>query len=126
MKRNPRQSTFTPLLGRHLVEAQRRLDEEHSTLHALILSSVVQGLDDRQGALEHGDMADSEESLTTQGEDDAVDEVLRERLAGVHAARERLAQGTYGFSSRSGDPIDEERLRADPAANLTAQEAAEV
>ena len=38
---------------------------------------------------------------------------------------ERLADGTYGRSVRSGDPIPDERLEADPAAELTVEEATE-
>ena len=39
-------------------------------------------------------------------------------------AEQRLDDGTYGRSIRSGDPIPDERLRADPAAELTVEEAA--
>ena len=35
----------------------------------------------------------------------------------------RLDDGTYGRSVRSGEPIPDERLEADPAAELTISEA---
>jgi DnaK suppressor protein len=35
----------------------------------------------------------------------------------------RLEAGTYGRSVRSGQPIPDERLEADPAAELTIEEA---
>jgi hypothetical protein len=39
-------------------------------------------------------------------------------------AEARLAAGNYGRSVRSGQPIPDKRLEADPLAELTAQEAA--
>ena len=36
---------------------------------------------------------------------------------------QRLEEGTYGRSVRSGAPIPDERLEADPAAELTVEEA---
>jgi DnaK suppressor protein len=48
---------------------------------------------------------------------------FKERLAAVERAEERLANGTYGVSVRSGDPIPDERLEAFPTAELTVEEA---
>ena len=70
-------------------------------------------------------MYDSAEPLTTEGTDDAVRAGLEERLAAVGRAEQRLADGTYGLSVRSGQPIPDDRLEADPAAELTVEEAAE-
>lgn len=39
---------------------------------------------------------------------------LRARLAGVDAARERVAAGTWGLCVRCGQPVGEERLSARP------------
>lgn len=47
---------------------------------------------------------------------------LREQLAAVERAEERLAAGTYGLSVESGQPIADDRLEAVPAAELTAEE----
>ena len=47
---------------------------------------------------------------------------LRDRLAAVERAEARLADGTYGLSVRSGDPIPDERLEANPTAELTVEE----
>jgi RNA polymerase-binding transcription factor len=47
---------------------------------------------------------------------------LREQLASVERAEERLAAGTYGLSIESGQPIPDERLEAVPTAELTAEE----
>jgi DnaK suppressor protein len=58
--------------------------------------------------------------------DDAVAAGLRTRLAAIERAEARLAAGTYGRSVRSNDPIPDERLEADPAAELTMQEEQQV
>jgi DnaK suppressor protein len=47
---------------------------------------------------------------------------LKERLAAVERAEERLASGTYGLSVRSGKPIPDQRLEASPTAELTVEE----
>jgi DnaK suppressor protein len=47
---------------------------------------------------------------------------LKERLAAVERAEERLAAGTYGLSIRSGEPIPDARLEANPTAELTVAE----
>jgi DnaK suppressor protein len=49
-------------------------------------------------------------------------EDLREQLAAVERAEERLAAGTYGLSIESGRPIPDERLELVPTAELTADE----
>jgi len=53
----------------------------------------------------------------------AVDQLLRARWAALQRAEARLAAGSYGRSVRSGRPIPEERLAADPLAELTVEEA---
>jgi DnaK suppressor protein len=52
-----------------------------------------------------------------------VEEDLAERLRTVRRAMQRLDDGTYGVSVMSGRPIPDERLEADPAAELTVDEA---
>lgn len=47
---------------------------------------------------------------------------LREQLAALERAEARLADGTYGLSVESGEPIPDERLEAVPTAELTADE----
>ena len=47
---------------------------------------------------------------------------LKERLAALERAEERLASGTYGLSTRSGEPIPDPRLEAAPTAELTVEE----
>jgi len=47
---------------------------------------------------------------------------LREQLAAVERAEQRLANGTYGLSIRSGQPIPDDRLEIVPTAELTVDE----
>jgi DnaK suppressor protein len=73
---------------------------------------------------EIGDIADPAQLLTEQGVDDAVAAALRDRLAAIDRVLERVDNGDLGRSIRRGEPIPDERLQADPAAQLTIQEAA--
>jgi DnaK suppressor protein len=49
---------------------------------------------------------------------------LREELAAVERAEQRLADGTFGLSVESGEPIPDARLQAIPWAERTAEEQA--
>jgi DnaK suppressor protein len=97
-------------------EVRRALDEAETAARA-----------DRESELEseYGDIADAAQPLSAQGTDDAIAESMRSRLAAVERALRRLDDGTYGRSVRSGEPIPDERLEADPAAELTVEEARE-
>ncbi len=75
---------------------------------------------------ETGDYADAAQPLAAQGEDDAILTSLRQRLDAIDRALMRLEDGTYGRSVRSGLPIPDERLEADPAAELTIEETRKV
>jgi DnaK suppressor protein len=54
--------------------------------------------------------------------DEGQREDLRDQLAAVVRAEQRLANGTYGLSVLSGEPIPDERLEARPTAELTVDE----
>ena len=56
--------------------------------------------------------------------DEGLSDDLRQQLAAVERAEQRLTDGTYGYSTESGQPIPDERLEALPAAELTAEEEA--
>ena len=47
---------------------------------------------------------------------------LDEQLAALERAEARLADGTYGLSVESGEPIPDERLEAQPTAERTVSE----
>jgi DnaK suppressor protein len=47
---------------------------------------------------------------------------LQDQLAAVDRAEQRLADGTYGLSVISGEPIPDARLEARPTAEMTVEE----
>lgn len=69
-----------------------------------------------------GDEADEAQRLTAEATYQAFLDDLRDRLAALDRAQQRLDEGTYGRSSGSGEPLPDERLEADPAAELTVEE----
>jgi len=106
-------------------KAKELLDAERFRVQSALSDLEEAGREDRAAANETGAMYDSAEPLAREGVDDSVRAELRERLAAIARAQERLAAGTYGYSLRSGDIIPDDRLEADPAAELTIQEARE-
>jgi RNA polymerase-binding transcription factor len=56
--------------------------------------------------------------------DEGLAQGLRQELAALERAEARLAEGTYGVSIESGEPIPDERLEAIPTAERTAEEEA--
>lgn len=105
--------------------AAAQLLAEKTRVLDLLRDASAAGEVDREGATEMGDRDDPATSLTSEELNDAVTEQLRERLAAIERAEQRLLDGTYGRSVRSGAIIPDERLEADPAADLTADEALE-
>jgi len=70
-----------------------------------------------------GDFADVGLPLTEEANDEAIAAQLRARLDAIDRALARLESGSYGRSVLSGKPIPDQRLEADPAAELTVEEA---
>jgi DnaK suppressor protein len=104
--------------------ARSLLSDERANAEKLLADAAAYGSQDREAEKEQGDTSDPAQSLTAQAVDDAVAASLRDRLAAVDRAEQRLTAGTYGRSIRSGTPIPDERLEADPTAELTVEEAA--
>jgi DnaK suppressor protein len=104
-------------------QARARLRAERAEVAGLLIDAQAAGLQDRAAEDETGDIADSAQPLTAQGMDDAIAASLRDRLATLDRALRRLDEGTYGRSILSGQAIPDERLDADPAAELTVEEA---
>ena len=69
---------------------------------------------------EQGD--DGSEGLYQQEFDVGRGQDLQEQLAALERAEARLADGTYGLSVESGEPIPDERLEALPTAERTVDE----
>jgi DnaK suppressor protein len=108
-----------------LQRARSLLDAQRAQVQQLLADLGTARTDDRQAERETGDAADPAQPLAQQGVDDAVAVGLRDRLAALDRALQRVEDGSYGRSIRSGAPIPDERLEADPAAELTVQEAAD-
>jgi DnaK suppressor protein len=105
--------------------ARALLLAERGEVRGLLKEAEASGQDDRVAEVESEaeDNADAALALTEEGEDDALAESLHDRLDAIDRALARLDSGTYGRSVRSGEPIPDERLEADPAAELTVEEA---
>jgi DnaK suppressor protein len=104
-------------------KAQELLGAERLRVERLLAQLVDDSGDDRDAANAPGDMFDSAEPLTKESADESIRAELHERLAAIERAAQRLADGSYGFSVRSGQEIPEDRLEFDPAAELTVEEA---
>jgi DnaK suppressor protein len=103
--------------------ARALLGAERARVQALLNETTAAGQADRLAANEPGDLADPAERLTAEQGDDAVAAALVDRLAALGRAERRLDEGTFGMSIRSGRRISDARLEADPAAELTSDEA---
>jgi RNA polymerase-binding transcription factor len=104
-------------------QARELLRAERVRVRQLLDGMVAATGEDRTAANEPGDMSDSAAPLTSEETDDAVAGALRERLRAIDRAEQRVEDGTFGRSVRSGAPIPDDRLEADPTAELTVEEA---
>ncbi len=68
--------------------------------------------------------ADSSQVTAERGEAEALAAKLQEALAEVERALAKLDDGTYGICEACGQPIDEARLEAKPAARYCIAHAA--
>jgi DnaK suppressor protein len=102
--------------------ARELLQQERTRVEGLLGELEHAQEEGKEAASEVGDMADPAEPLTEEEGAEAVAVGLRARLAAVQRAEARVEAGTYGRSVKSGTPIPDERLEADPAAELTVEE----
>ncbi len=108
------------------MEAERArtlLASERAEVEALLREITGSGDQDREAEQEVGDSSDTADALESEGVDNAVESSLRARLESIERAEQRLADGTFGRSVRSGEPIPDERLEVAPTAELTVEEA---
>ncbi len=103
--------------------ASALLGAERQRVEGLLRDTTGAGQEDRAAANEPGDLADPAERQTAEEADDAIAAGLRQRLDAIDRAEARIREGTFGLSVRSGLPIPDARLEADPAAELTVEEA---
>jgi DnaK suppressor protein len=102
--------------------ARELLRTERARVQGLLGDTARAAREDRDAANQPGDMTDPSEPLTDEEIDDAVVAGLQDRLAAVERAEQRIGEGTFGYSILSGEPIPDERLEADPTAELTEEE----
>ena len=98
--------------ARELLQAERRRITDE--LSGLVLEPVDE--------LSSTDLADDASDLYQEEVDVGRIADLREQLAAVERAEERLREGRYGISVESGEPIPDERLEAVPTAERTTSE----
>jgi DnaK suppressor protein len=104
--------------------ARARLREERRRLERLLAS--VDADHDRVAPADvvAEDLVDGADRRIGEETDEAVTRQLHQRMEAVQRAEGRLAAGTYGRSVVSGRPLPDERLEADPLAELTVDEEA--
>jgi DnaK suppressor protein len=88
------------------------------------LQRLLEAATSNPQAAELGDEVDDADRRDAEQTGRAVEELLRARWAALERAEARLAAGSYGRSVVSGQPIPDQRLEADPLAELTVEEAA--
>lgn len=86
------------------------------------LADLARGEDDQED--DPFDPADNASDTFEAELDEGLSEPLRAELEAVERAERRLAEGTYGLSVESGEPIPDARLQAVPWAERTAEEQA--
>ena len=108
-----------------LERARQLIAAERERINSLLVSLNESRFDDNTAESDagNGDI-DAAQPLEHQGVDIAIERSLQEDLAALARAEERIDNGTYGRSVESGRPIPDERLEANPAAELTVDEAA--
>jgi len=96
-------------------QARARLTAERAEVERLLRETEAEARTWQEGQSdEPADTADPAQTLTAEDMADAVTARFRDRIAAIGRALQRLDDGTYGRSVRSGQPIPEERLDADP------------
>lgn len=101
--------------------AKQLLARERAEVERQLAAVEGEGPDEGSERREPGD--EDSEGLYQDEFDAGRIEDLKQRLVAVERAEERLAAGTYGLSTQSGEPIPDERLEAVPTAELTIEEA---
>jgi len=113
----------TALSPEFIAQQRKRLE----TLHAQLLGKEVLTPARQQASrAEHGSEAEEFEEQAQDLEEDEIRQALHDvddrRVSAVERALQKIADGTYGLSDMSGNPIPKARLDATPEAVLTVEE----
>jgi DnaK suppressor protein len=100
--------------------AKELLRAERERVEGELAKSRGEGREDSTEDAPAGDF--NNENLYEDEFAEGREEDLRRRLDRIERAEERLAAGTYGLSVKSGEPIPDGRLEAEPLAELTVAE----
>lgn len=111
-------------LSRQFIEQQR---QRLVALRNQLLGSEEDNLArERAFQLQHGGEAREEEDEAQDRAQREVDQSLHDvddrRIVNIERALQKIADGSYGLSDLSGEPIPKGRLEATPEAILTVQE----
>ena len=113
---NKREPPIDEARARELLQRERaRIESSLADLQRMRRSELDE-VDSATDPLDDGEVIEEEEV------DQALAVQLRAELEAVERGEKRLADGTYGFSVESGEPIPAERLEAVPWAERTAEE----
>jgi DnaK suppressor protein len=99
--------------------ARALLARERARIEAALGNVATADDDDVEDPFEASDAGDE---IVDREIDEAQAEQLRTELEAIARAEQRLADGTYGVSVESGEPIPDARLEAIPWAERTADE----
>jgi len=100
--------------------ARKLLADEREQIEQEMASVNREGPEEGDARREPGDF--NSEGLYQDEFDAGRAQNLKDRLAALERAEARLAEGTYGLSIRSGEPIPDARLEVNPTAELTVAE----
>lgn len=101
--------------------ASELLAAERGRVEAELANLRGENGEESDGRRQPGEITD--ENLYQDEFDAGRAQDLERKLEAVQRAEERLANGTYGLSVRSGEQIPDGRLEANPLADLTIEEA---
>lgn len=100
--------------------ARELLKDEREQVERELAKLRGEGSEESDSRIEPGE-GDSEALYQDEFDAGRIEE-LKNRIGAVERAEARLDAGTYGLSIKSGDPIPDERLEAQPTAELNVDE----
>jgi DnaK suppressor protein len=111
-------------LSKDFLEQQRkRLDALRSTLLGREENTIAsERADQKLHGSEAEEAEDRAQAMAQQEIDQGLLNTNDQRISDIERALQKIADGTYGFSDLSGDPIPVARLEAVPEAILTVEE----